>query len=116
MARRGPPSPNSIFMTLRFVAPSLLLLSAAAPLAAQTDYYNTDAGRPLQVEDAYAVERRALEIQAAPLRLERSRRGVYRWGIEPELAAGLLPRTQLEVGLPIAIVDAGLAGRSAGIA
>ena len=47
---------------------------------AQTDYYNTDAGRPLQIEDAYAVERRALEIQAAPLRLERNRRGVYSWG------------------------------------
>ncbi|MDQ3950355.1 MAG: hypothetical protein M3282_08405, partial [Gemmatimonadota bacterium] len=60
------------------------LVAPAAPLAAQTDYYNTDAGRPVQIEDAYPVERRAFEIQAAPLRLERARGGVYHWGIEPE--------------------------------
>ena len=92
---------------------SSLCLPGAA--AAQTDYYNTDAGRPLQIEDAYAIERRALEIQAAPLRLERSRRGVYNWGIEPELAFGLFRRTQLEVGVPIAIVDAGTGGKSVGM-
>ena len=28
---------------------------------AQTDYYNTDAGRPLRVEDAAALERRGFE-------------------------------------------------------
>ncbi|MBX9854869.1 MAG: hypothetical protein K2Y26_05060 [Gemmatimonadaceae bacterium] len=90
-------------------------VSLPAVAAAQTDYYNTDAGRPLQIEDAYAVERRALEIQAAPLRLERSRRGVYSWGIEPELAYGLFRRTQVEVGLPIAILDAGIGGKTVGI-
>ena len=84
-------------------------------LHAQTDYYNTDAGRPLQIEDAYAIERRALEIQAAPLRLERSRRGVYSWGIEPELAVGLFSRTQFELGLPFVIFDAGVAGKALGI-
>ena len=94
----------------------LLIVGLARPAAAQTDYYNTDAGRPLQVEDAYAIERRALEIQAAPLRLERSRRGVYSWGIEPELAVGLLPRTQFEVGLPVAILDAGVGNKTVGIA
>ena len=89
---------------------------SATRLAAQTDYYNTDAGRPLRIEDAYPVERRAFEIQAAPLRLERARGGVYHWGIEPELAFGVLPRTQIEVGVPFAYIDAGSAGRSAGIA
>lgn len=91
-------------------------LSLPDVAVAQTDYYNTDAGRPLQIEDAYAVERRALEIQAAPLRLERNRRGVYSWGIEPELAFGVFRRTQVEIGLPIAILDAGVGGKSAGIA
>ena len=97
---------------------ALLALLAFAPrrARAQTDYYNTDAGRPLQVEDAYAIERRAVEIQAAPLRLERARRGVYAWGLEPELAVGLLPRTQVEVGVPVAILDAGIGGTAAGIA
>jgi hypothetical protein len=92
------------------------LVASAAPLAAQTDYYNTDAGRPVQIEDAYPVERRAFEIQAAPLRLERARGGVYHWGIEPEIAFGILPRTQVELGLPLAFVDAGTTGRASGLA
>jgi hypothetical protein len=82
---------------------ALALLTA--PLRAQTDYYNTDTGRPMLVEDAYALERRGFELQVAPMRLTRSRGGVYTWGVEPELAFGLANRTQLEVGVPIAYVD-----------
>jgi hypothetical protein len=93
-----------------------LLALLARPVAAQTDYYNTDAGRPLTIEDAYPVERRALELQLAPLRLERARGGVYQWGLEPELAFGVLPRTQVEVGFPMAVVDAGRGRRVAGLA
>ena len=96
----------------------LLLASTilATPLSAQTDYYNTDAGRPLRIEDAYPVERRAFEIQAAPLRIERASGGTYRWGIEPELAFGILPRTQIEVGAPLAFIDAGVDARTSGLA
>jgi hypothetical protein len=101
---------------LRGLAAVSALVAAAAPLAAQTDYYNTDAGRPVQIEDAYPVERRAFEIQAAPLRLERATRGVYHWGLEPEIAFGILPRTQVELGLPLAFIDAGAAGRTSGLA
>ncbi|MBC8087377.1 MAG: hypothetical protein H7Z40_08915 [Phycisphaerae bacterium] len=95
------------------------LAGALAPvraIPAQTDYYNTDAGRPLRIEDAYALERRGFELQVAPFRLERSAAGQYRWGIEPEIAYGIFPRTQLEVGFPIAWLDgtqaltSGLAG------
>ena len=86
-------------------------------VAAQTDYYNTDAGRPIRVEDATALERRGFELQAAPLRLERGRGGIYRWGIEPEIAYGILPRTQFEVGFPLVFVDAGANGqRTTGLA
>lgn len=53
------------------------------------------------IEDAYPTERYAFELQLAPLRLERAKGGVYQWGVEPEVAYGILPRTQLEVGLPI---------------
>lgn len=66
----------------------------------------------MQIEDAHPVERRAFEIQAAPLRLERSHTGAYHWGIEPELAYGVLPRTSIEVGLPFAFIDAGGERRS----
>src|SRR5687768_8245432 len=84
-------------------------LSAAlplpSPLVAQTDYYNTDKGRPLTIEDAYPVERRAFEVQAAPLRLERGRGGVYHWSVEPEVAYGVFPRAQIEVGVPLSYLD-----------
>lgn len=95
-----------------FVAPWL----ATSPLTAQTDYYNTDAGRPIRIEDAYAIERRAVELQLAPLRLERARGGSYRWGIEPEIAIGLLPRTQVEIGFPLAHVEGSAMRRTSALA
>jgi hypothetical protein len=101
----------------RGLAAALALLAAppgARAASAQTDYYNTDAGRPVRIEDAYPVERRAVELQLAPLRLERARGGVYHWSVEPELAVGLLPRTQLELGVPLTFADAGPAGRRTG--
>jgi hypothetical protein len=100
------------------LAATAILASAvvASPASGQTDYYNTDAGRPVFIEDAYPVERRAVELQLAPLRLERGRGGVYTWGLEPEVAVGLLPRTQVEIGAPLAYVDAGFGGRTAGLA
>jgi hypothetical protein len=88
---------------------------SSVPLAAQTDYYNTDAGRPIRTEDAYSVERRAFELQLAPLRLERTR-GVYTWGVEPEAAYGLLPRTHVEIGFPVALIDGAGARSSLGLA
>lgn len=86
-------------------------LAGAIPAAAQTDYYNLDAGRPVRVEDAYPVERFAFETQVAPLRLERSDQGEYHWEFEPELAYGIFPRTQVEVGLPVAVRDDGPGAR-----
>src|SRR5829696_2613273 len=92
-------------------------IAAAPRLGAQTDYYNTDLGRPLQVEDYLALERYGLELQAAPFRVERARGGVYNWGIEPELAYGVFPRTHIEVGLPLAYIDAGpVGGHTSGLA
>jgi len=85
----------------RVVAALLLGHATASFASAQTDYFNTDAGRPIRIEDAYAIERRAIELQIAPLRLERERGGTYRWGVEPEVAFGLLPRMQVEIGFPL---------------
>lgn len=69
---------------------------------AQTDYYNLDRGRPLHVEDALAIERHAIEWQLAPLRLSGARGAGSTLEFEPELAWGVWPRTQLEVGVPMA--------------
>jgi hypothetical protein len=79
----------------------------AASAGAQTDYYNTDRGRPVRVEDAAPLEFRALEIQAAPFRVERSRAGVYHWAIEPEIAIGFMPRAHFELGAPLVAIDRG---------
>lgn len=86
--------------------------------AAQTDYFNTDGGRPLRIQNATAVEWRALELQFAPLTMEREGRGRWRPELEPELAFGILPRTALSLGFPMASLDrvpAG-AGPTAGLA
>ena len=103
--RLAPPAPALPVRCALALAAVVALVPPARGAGAQTDYYNTDAGRPLSIEDAYPVERRAIELQAAPLRLERALGGTYRWGIEPEVAVGILPRTQVEVGLPLAYVD-----------
>ena len=93
---------------------ALTLALIAPDASAQTDYYNTDAGRPITTEDAYAIERRAFEIQLAPLRLDRRQGGAYEWGLEPEVAFGILPRTQVELALPLIFAEHG-GERSAGI-
>jgi hypothetical protein len=96
---------------------ALLAIGAlASPLAAQTDYYNTDASRPVRVEDAYPIERHSFELQLAPLRLEREQGGVYNWEVAPELAWGVLPRTQIDVAFPLRYVDAGSGGRTTALA
>lgn len=82
----------------------LATMTAARSSHAQTDYYNTDAGRPLATEDALPVERRAFELQLAPLRIER-RAGQYQWQLEPEIAYGILPRTHVEIGFPLTYIE-----------
>lgn len=95
---------------------SALLGASASVIAAQTDYYNTDLGRPVRIEDASPVERYAFELQLAPLRVERESGGTYTWELEPELAYGILPRTQLEVGFPLSYSDPREGSNSFGLA
>jgi hypothetical protein len=89
-------------------------LASIAPLhaGAQTAYFNTDRGRPVGTEDAYVTERYAFELKLAPVRLERAPGGAYNWGVDPEIAFGVLPRTQIELGLPLAYQEVGSARRS----
>lgn len=90
------------------------LTAAPSGAAAQTRYYNTDMGRPTRIEDAYAIERYSLDLYVAPLAVER-RRGEYEWFAMPELAYGIVPRTQVGLGLPIASRSAP-EGRRTGLA
>jgi hypothetical protein len=91
----------------RAVAATALLLvvqPVARPLVAQTDYDHTDAGRPIRVEDAVATERHALDVQLAPLRLERTAAGLARWRFEPKVSYGALARTEVEVRTALAML------------
>jgi hypothetical protein len=83
----------------------LTAVLCAAELPAQTDYYNTGAGRPMRIEDAMPVEYRAVELNFVPIRWEIAPNATYRWSLEPEAAIGVLPRTQLQIGLPMSFVD-----------
>ena len=91
---------------LVLAAATLALLGVPGSTArAQTDYYNTDRGRPVQIEDAYAAERYAFEFKLAPVRAEWLD-GEASFEVEPEIAYGLLPRTHLEIGVPVAFEGA----------
>lgn len=89
---------------LRMAGVAFAMLIGRA-LSAQTDYYNTGAGRPMRIEDALPVEFRAIEFNFAPIRWESARDATYRWSLEPEAAVGIFPRTQLQIGVPMSFID-----------
>lgn len=78
----------------------LLMVICAGEAAAQTQYFNLDAGRPTRVEDAVPVERYALDVQLAPARVERLDDGSFRWRVEPRLSFGALPFTEVTLRVP----------------
>jgi hypothetical protein len=95
--------PRAVARVRRAVLVATVALAAMSARAhAQTDYYNLDRGRPLRVEDALPIERHAFEWQLAPARLSGGRGSGSTLELEPELAWGLWPRTQVELGIPLA--------------
>jgi hypothetical protein len=86
----------------RRVALLALAIAVGSPAMAQgqAQYYNLDAGRPNRVEDAIATERLAVDVQLAPIRVERLLDGSYRWRSDPKLSMGILPFTELELRAP----------------
>lgn len=91
---------RTLLITIGLMAPQ-----EAALAQLQITYRNTDIGRPVRTEDAYAVNRYSLDLHLAPLALERTGSSTYRWSVNPEIAYGLLPRTQIEIGVPLAYRD-----------
>jgi hypothetical protein len=104
------------FAGLASLGAGVALVLLATPAAAQKDYHKLDKNRPTRISDAYTTERYAIDVKVAPLTVERESGGVYHWELEPEIAYGILPRTSIEVGLPLAMIDAGTLGRRSGIA
>lgn len=83
-----------------------LALSATGTLRAQTDFYNTSLGRPIRIEDAVPVEYRAVELNLAPVRLDFMSQDTRFWSLHPEATIGILPRTQLQLAIPLGYLDA----------
>lgn len=81
-----------------FIALGFCLTAGSA--AAQDEYRNLEAGRPIRVSDATPTERYALDLDLTTLRLERLSLGRYRLQYEPRIAYGILPRTEISVRLP----------------
>jgi len=104
---------------------SLLIASAPACAAAQSSYYNLDAGRPMRIEDAEPTPRYALGIDLAPVTWEHLATGTNRYRTEPRATYGLLPFTDIELRLPIVAITpprssgarstAGVAGLAVGL-
>lgn len=88
-------------LTLSFGALGLFVPGTTALAQNQITYRNTQSGRPVATEDAYAVDRYSLDLHLAPVSIERSRGGEYRWAGNPEMVYGILPRMQIEVGVPL---------------
>jgi len=80
---------------------ALLIGLGSAPAHGQTEYYNLDFNRPLRVEDAVPTERRQLDMQLTPMRIESFLDGSRRWRLDPLLSYGIAPMTEIELRAPI---------------
>lgn len=79
---------------------ALAVLLDTSTTAAQSAFYNLDSGRPTRVEDALPTPRGELEIQFLPIRAEWLGDGSQRQRLEPKIAYGLLPMTEIEARVP----------------
>lgn len=93
----------------------VLALVESRPSAAQIDYRNLDAHRPVRTEDAYPIERYAFEL-AIPYDYENGLAGEQAHVVAPELAYGAFANAAIGLELPFAALrapggtDWGLAG------
>jgi hypothetical protein len=95
-----------------YFAATVTTALAAIPLATSAQsYYNLDAGRPTRVEDATPAARHELSLQLLQLRFEQVASGSRRWRTDPKLSYGIAPFTEIEVRVPMLVVDPGVAGR-----
>lgn len=106
-AQRGSSHHMKTESTRLFCTVALVLGLPQAPLHAQADYYNTDQGRPLQLEDGYALRQNSLDLFVAPVSLLVSDGERSNWAASPGFVYGLLPRTQVGIAVPVRAQDDG---------
>lgn len=78
-------------------------------------YRNTDIHRPVRVEDATALDRYALDVHISPVSMTLGSDRSRQWSATPGLSYGLLPRTQIDISVPVASTGSG-GSRRTGIA
>ncbi len=96
--------PRSIFLSMnvrQFAVAIVCLCAATRGVGGQTYYRNLDAGQPGRVEDADVMPRYSLAVMLAPLAFEHLSGGSSLYRAEPKLSYGFLPRTELEIRVPI---------------
>jgi hypothetical protein len=96
-----------VSLTRGFAVFVAALLGALGPqrAIAQTEYYNLDFNRPLRVEDAVPTERRQLDLQLAPLRMDSFLDGSRRWRVDPLVSYGIASMTEIELRAPLLFVQ-----------
>jgi hypothetical protein len=95
---------------MRVFGAATLLATCPVVAAAQTEYYNLDSNRPLRVEDALPTERRSLDVQFAPFRVDALGAGARRWRADPKLSFGVASLTEVELRVPVLFVQSGGTG------
>ena len=84
-----------------FLIAPIAIVSVARSGGAQVEYRNLESGRPVRVADARPTERHALDLDLTTLRLDWLSLGRERLLIEPRMAYGILPSTELSIRVPI---------------
>jgi hypothetical protein len=83
---------------------STTFVATPRALAAQ-EYYNLDAGRPTRLEDATPTARDELDLEMPALRLDQVADGPRLWRAESKISYGLAAFTDLELRVPLILID-----------
>ena len=85
-------------------------LTAIPIVVGAQSYYNLDSGRPTRIEDATPTARHELSLQLLQLRFEQVASGSRRWRTDPKLSYGIAPFTEVEVRVPVLVLDPRVSG------
>ena len=86
---------------MSYVLAAVGMLVTAHAVSAQVEYRNLDGGRPVRIEDATPTEKNGLDLDLTTLRLDRLGPGRERLQVEPRMAYGIRPNTEVSLRIPV---------------
>src|SRR6476619_3793219 len=98
-------------MRQRFAIAFMSVILGAHSASAQVEYRNLDGGRPVRIEDASPTERHGLDVDLTTLRLDRLAPSRTRFQLEPRVAYGILPNTEISLRVPVFFRERGQSPR-----